>query len=132
MNVLIALKLNFLFIPANPDFVLLVVINMSEIKLNAINFEYEVMKSDKPVLVDFYADWCGPCRMLGPVIEELANQRNDIKVCKLNVDENPELAQAFRVMSIPTLMVVNKGKIVKTSNGFRPKEEIERMLQEAL
>ena len=65
---------------------------MSEIKLNAINFEYEVMKSDKPVLVDFYADWCGPCRMLGPVIEELANQRNDIKVCKLNVDENPELA----------------------------------------
>ena len=105
---------------------------MSEIKLNAINFEYEVMKSDKPVLVDFYADWCGPCRMLGPVIEELANQRNDIKVCKLNVDENPELAQAFRVMSIPTLMVVNKEKIVKTSNGFRPKEEIERMLQEAL
>lgn len=105
---------------------------MSEIKLNAINFEYEVMKSDKPVLVDFYADWCGPCRMLGPVIEELANQRNDIKVCKLNVDENPELAQAFRVMSIPTLMVVNKGKIVKTSNGFRSKEEIERMLQEAL
>ena len=105
---------------------------MSEIKLNAINFEYEVMKSDKPVLVDFYADWCGPCRMLGPVIEELANQRNDIKVCKLNVDENPELAQAFRVMSIPTLMVVNKGKIVQTSNGFRPKEEIERMLQEAL
>ena len=105
---------------------------MSEIKLNAINFEYEVMKSDKPVLVDFYADWCGPCRMLGPVIEELANQRNDIKVCKLNVDENPELAQAFRVMSIPTLMVVNKGKIAKTSNGFRPKEEIERMLQEAL
>ena len=105
---------------------------MSEIKLNAINFEYEVMKSDKPVLVDFYADWCGPCRMLGPVIEELANQRNDIKVCKLNVDENPELAQAFRVMSIPTLMVVNKGKTVKTSNGFRPKEEIERMLQEAL
>ena len=81
---------------------------MSEIKLNAINFEYEVMKTDKPVLVDFYADWCGPCRMLGPVIEELANQRNDIKVCKLNVDENPELAQAFRVMSIPTLMVVNK------------------------
>ena len=65
---------------------------MSEIKLNAINFEYEVMKSDKPVLVDFYADWCGPCRMLGLVIEELANQRNDIKVCKLNVDENPELA----------------------------------------
>ena len=105
---------------------------MSEIKLNAINFEYEVMKSDKPVLVDFYADWCGPCRMLGPVIEELANQRNDIKVCKLNVDENPELAQAFRVMSIPTLMVVNKGKIVKTSYGFRSKEEIERMLQEAL
>ena len=105
---------------------------MSEIKLNAINFEYEVMKSDKPVLVDFYADWCGPCRMLGPVIEELANQRNDIKVCKLNVDENPELAQAFRVMSIPTLMVVNKGKIVKTSNGFRPTEEIDRMLQEAL
>ncbi len=105
---------------------------MSEIKLNAINFEYEVMKSDKPVLVDFYADWCGPCRMLGPVIEELANQRNDIKVCKLNVDENPELAQAFRVMSIPTLMVVNEGKIVKTSNGFRPKEEIERLLQEAL
>ena len=105
---------------------------MSEIKLNTINFEYEVMKSDKPVLVDFYADWCGPCRMLGPVIEELANQRNDIKVCKLNVDENPELAQAFRVMSIPTLMVVNEGKIVKTSNGFRPKEEIERLLQEAL
>ena len=105
---------------------------MSEIKLNAINFEYEVMKSDKPVLVDFYADWCGPCRMLGPVIEELANQRNDIKVCKLNVDENPELAQAFRVMSIPTLMIVNNGRIVKTSNGFRPKEEIERMLQEAL
>ena len=105
---------------------------MSEIKLNAINFEYEVMKSDKPVLVDFYADWCGPCRMLGPVIEELANQRNDIKVCKLNVDENPELAQAFRVMSIPTLMVVNKGKIVMTSNGFRPMEEIESMLQEAL
>ncbi|MGN1404923.1 MAG: thioredoxin [Erysipelotrichaceae bacterium] len=105
---------------------------MSEIKLNAINFEYEVMKSDKPVLVDFYADWCGPCRMLGPVIEEIANQRNDIKVCKLNVDENPELAQAFRVMSIPTLMIVNNGKIAKTSSGFRPKEEIERMLQEAI
>ena len=106
---------------------------MSEIKITKENFQKEVLESDKTVLLDFFADWCGPCKAQGRILEDLSPKfEGEIKICKCNVDENPELAQAFRVMSIPTLMVVNKGKIVKTSNGFRPKEEIERMLQEAL
>lgn len=101
---------------------------MPVIKIVRNNFENEVMRSDKPVLLDFYADWCGPCRMVSPIIAEIANKRNDIKVGKINVDEEPELAAKFQVVSIPMLVVVKNGKIVNQAVGFRPKEQIEAML----
>ena len=83
---------------------------MSVIKIDKNNFQSEVMNSEKPVLVDFWAPWCGPCRMVAPVVEEIAGERSDIKVCKVNVDEQPELAGQFGIMSIPTLMVIKNGK----------------------
>ena len=101
---------------------------MSVIKVDKNNFQSEVMNSDKPVLVDFWAPWCGPCRMVAPVVEEIAGERSDIKVCKVNVDEQPELAGQFGIMSIPTLMVIKNGKIVRQAMGARPKSAILAML----
>ena len=103
---------------------------MAELKITRENFENEVMKSDIPVLIDFWAPWCGPCRMMGPIIEQLADEyEGKAKVGKVNVDEESELSQAFGVMSIPTIVLVKDGKIVKQAVGARPKAEVEAMLQ---
>ena len=101
---------------------------MSAININKSNFQNEVMNSDKPVLLDFWAPWCGPCRMVVPIVEEIARERSDIKVGKINVDENPELAGQFGVMSIPTLVVMEKGQKVAQLSGYRPKEDILKLL----
>ena len=101
---------------------------MSAININKNNFQNEVMNSDKPVLLDFWAPWCGPCRMVAPIVEEIARERKDIKVGKVNVDEQPELASRFGVMSIPTLVVMKNGKIVNQAMGARPKSTILEML----
>lgn len=92
------------------------------------NFEVEVLQDNKSVLLDFWASWCGPCRVLGPVIEEIANERTDIKVAKLNVDEQPKLATAFKIMSIPTLVLIRGGKVIATMIGVQPKAKILSML----
>ena len=97
--------------------------------LTSSNFAMEVMQSTKPVLIDFYADWCMPCKMLAPVIEEIANEVQDVKICKINVDEQAELAQQFQIMSIPTLVVMKDGKVVNKTLGARPKREILNMLR---
>lgn len=101
---------------------------MSAIIITKDNFEQEVMQSTKPVLIDFWASWCGPCRMLSPVIDELASERDDVKICKVNVDDEPELASKFGVMSIPTLAVIKDGKVVNKSAGVRPKQAIINMM----
>lgn len=101
---------------------------MSAIDINKNNFESEVLFSDKPVLLDFWASWCGPCRMVAPIVEEIAGERSDIKVGKINVDEQPELARRFGVMSIPTLVVMKDGKVVNQAVGARPKQQILAML----
>ena len=104
---------------------------MAELKITRENFENEVMKSDIPVLIDFWAPWCGPCRMMGPIIEQLADEyEGKAKVGKVNVDEEGELSQAFGVMSIPTIVLIKDGKVVKQAVGARPKAEVEAMLQE--
>ena len=101
---------------------------MSVITVTSQNFETEVVASEKPVLIDFWASWCGPCRMLSPVVDELAEERTDIKVGKINVDEEPELAGRFGVMSIPTLVVLVGGEIKNKSVGVIPKEKMLELL----
>ena len=101
---------------------------MAAININHNNFHNEVMNSERKVLLDFWAPWCGPCRMVVPMVEEIAKERPDIKVGKINVDENPELAKQFGVFSIPTLVVMENGKIVRQEQGARPKKTILSML----
>lgn len=101
---------------------------MSVIKISKENFTSEVLNSDRPVLLDFYADWCGPCRMVGPIVSEIAEERSDVKVGKINVDEQPELAAQFKVMNIPMLVVIKNGKIANQIVGYKPKAQIESIL----
>jgi len=101
---------------------------MSTLKITSENFE-QVKVSDKPVLLDFYADWCGPCRMVAPILEEIAAEHPEYVIGKINVDDNPDLAAAFGVMSIPTLVVLKNGQIANQSTGARPKAQILAMLE---
>lgn len=101
---------------------------MSVLTITKNNFQEEVLNSDKPVLIDFWATWCGPCRIMGPVVDEIAAERGDIKVGKVNVDDESELASAFGIMSIPTLVVMKGGKVVNSSVGVRPKGDILRLI----
>ena len=101
---------------------------MSITHINRNNFHQEVLASEKPVLLDFWASWCGPCRMMHPVLDQVAEERSDVKVCKVNIDEQPELASMFQVVSIPTLMVMKNGRVVSQSVGARPKNQVLNML----
>lgn len=103
---------------------------MAEITITKANFENEVLKSEIPVLIDFWATWCGPCKMLAPVIAELAEEyEGTVKVCKVNVDEESELAAQFRIMSIPTVVVLKDGKVTDTSVGYVPKAQLVNMIK---
>ena len=102
---------------------------MSVIFINKNNFEQEVLKSDRPVLLDFYASWCGPCRMLSPIIEKIADEHPEYKICKINVDEEGELAERFEVMSIPSLFVIKNGEVADASVGALPEAQILAMLK---
>ena len=101
---------------------------MKVLHVNKDNFHKEVLNSEKPVLLDFFASWCGPCRMVGPILDEIAEEREDIKVCKVDIDEQPELASRYRIMSVPTLMVLKEGRIVEQSVGAKPKHQILAMV----
>lgn len=100
--------------------------------LNDENFDTEIVNSEKPVLVDFWAEWCMPCKMLAPVIEEIAGERDDIKVCKMNVDQCPVTSVKYRIASIPTVMIFKKGQLVTGAVGVQPKEELEKLIVKAL
>ena len=102
---------------------------MATVKIDQTNFQKEVLESETPVLLDFWAPWCGPSRMVSPVLDQVADEVEGIKVGKINVDEQPELANQFRVMSIPTLVVMKNGKVVDSSVGVRPKAQIIKMLE---
>ncbi|MBE6711126.1 MAG: thioredoxin [Clostridia bacterium] len=101
---------------------------MAVIEITKENYETEVLKSDKPVLLDFWAPWCGPCRMLSPIVDEISEERGDIKVGKINVDEQEALAAQFGVMSIPMLVVMDKGEITNTSVGYKPKKDVLKII----
>ena len=100
---------------------------MAVIELTQENYQKEVIESDKPVLIDFFATWCGPCKMVSPVVDEIANERTDIKVCKLDVDKNLDLARPFQVMSVPTLVAIKNGEIINKIVGAMPKAQILKM-----
>lgn len=101
---------------------------MSILKITKDNFEAEVLNSDKPVLLDFFATWCGPCRMVGPILEEIAQENESIKVCKIDVDQDPELANRFKVTSIPLLVVMQNGRVINQALGAKPKDQILKLL----
>lgn len=101
---------------------------MKVLHINKENFHKEVLNSDRPVLLDFFASWCGPCRMVGPILDEIAEEREDIKVCKVDIDEQPELASRYRIMSVPTLMVLKDGQVMEQSIGAKPKHQILAMV----
>ena len=101
---------------------------MSALHITKKTFEKEVLQSEKTVLLDFFATWCGPCKMLAPILDEIAEEREDIKVCKVDVDQEPELAARYQVVSIPTLFVMEKGEVVNQSLGAKPKAKILEML----
>lgn len=101
---------------------------MKPVMLTADNFKEEVLETSGLILIDCYADWCGPCKMMAPILEEIAEERQDVKVCKVNVDEQPAIAQAFQVSNIPLLIVVKDGSIVQQSVGYQPKESVLKLL----
>lgn len=103
---------------------------MAALKINKDTFETEVLQSEKPVLLDFFATWCGPCKLLAPVLDQLAEEHPEIKVCKVDVDENQELAAAFQVMSIPTLFVIKEGKVTAQAVGARSKKQLLEMMEQ--
>lgn len=103
---------------------------MSVIEITNDNFDSEVINSDKPVLLDFWAAWCGPCRMVSPIVDEIAEENPQIKVGKVNVDEQSELAERYNVMSIPTLLLIKNGEVTASSIGYKPKEDLEQLISE--
>ena len=102
---------------------------MSIINLTKDSYHNEVMETEKVVVIDFWATWCGPCKMMAPVVEEVAKDYPDVKVCKVNVDEEPELSNAFKIVSIPTIVVIKNGEIIDPVVGYRPKEDIEKIIK---
>ena len=102
---------------------------MSIINLTKDSYHNEVMETEKVVVIDFWATWCGPCKMMAPVVEEISKDYPDVKVCKVNVDEEPELSNAFKIASIPTIVVIKNGEIIDSVIGFRPKEDIEKIIK---
>lgn len=102
---------------------------MSIINLTKDSYHNEVMETEKVVVIDFWATWCGPCKMMAPVVEEVAKDYPDVKVCKVNVDEEPELSNAFKIVSIPTIVVIKNGEMIDSVVGYRPKEDIEKIIK---
>ena len=102
---------------------------MSIINLTKDSYHNEVMETEKVVVIDFWATWCGPCKMMAPVVEEVAKDYPDVKVCKVNVDEEPDLSNAFKIVSIPTIVVIKNGEIIDSVVGYRPKEDIEKIIK---